>query len=396
MNWTRPVDLRAQIEKLWAQGKILASLATNTPLFPRRLVFNAPSASEMVDHFDAVRAWIREVEGAAYCRIETRSFRHRALGSNAVPAEAWIDRFDDAVALIGKQRQAARFAAMLDITARRQPEWIAWLQRRPLQALELAEVWERFLDIADWCKKHPRPGIYMRQIDIPGIHTKFIETHRGVLAELLDLVLPAEAIDRAVSGAGRFDARYGFREKPVRIRFRILDQETMPAWPGEDITITADAFARLNPPVATIFITENEINFLAFPQVKRSLILFGAGYGFELLHRADWLSRCRIYYWGDIDTHGFAILDQLRHRFAHVTSFLMDPETFMAFRDLWGAEPLPIKRDLAALTTSEQSLYDDLRDNRFGKNLRLEQEKIGFGWVEEKLAEIVLTTGQGE
>jgi len=36
----------------------------------------------------------------------------------------------------------------------------------------------------------------------------------------------------------------------------------------------------------------------------------------------------------------------------------------------------------------EKSLYDDLRDNRMRKNLRLEQEKIGFGWVESGLARI--------
>ena len=32
-----------------------------------------------------------------------------------------------------------------------------------------------------------------------------------------------------------------------------------------------------------MFITENEINFLAFPHVTDSLIIFGGGYGFETL-----------------------------------------------------------------------------------------------------------------
>ena len=38
--------------------------------------------------------------------------------------------------------------------------------------------------------------------------------------------------------------------------------------------------------------------------------------------------------------------------------------------------------------TREQSLYDDLRDNRLRKGLRLEQEQIGFGWVEAALARL--------
>jgi hypothetical protein len=33
-------------------------------------------------------------------------------------------------------------------------------------------------------------------------------------------------------------------------------------------------------------------------------------------------------------------------------------------------------------------LYNELRDNRLGQRVRLEQERIGFGWVEAALAEI--------
>lgn len=386
MNWTRPADLRAQVARLWNQGRILASLATKEPLFPRRLVLNCPTAAEMAANFDAVRAWIRELQTMLHCRIEARSFRHRELGNNMIPAEAWIDRFDDAVGLLGKRGDAARFAAMLNVTSRRQPDWVPWLGRKPLQALDLAQDWDRLLDIAAWCQQHPRPGLYLRQIDLPGVHTKFIETRRGPLIELLDLALPAATIDHAATGVGRFDARYGFREKPVRIRFRTLDRTKMTEFPGGDITITAAAFARLDPPVARVFITENEINFLAFPPVANALIVFGAGYGFEVLQQAHWLLQCRIDYWGDIDTHGFAILDQLRHRFGHVESFLMDRETFMAYEPLWGVEPAPTKRDLSRLTPPEQALYDELRDNRLGASLRLEQEKIGFDRVASKAA----------
>jgi len=120
--------------------------------------------------------------------------------------------------------------------------------------------------------------------------------------------------------------------------------------------------------------------------VADGLIVFGAGYGFETLAQAPWLLRCRMHYWGDIDTHGFAILDQLRAHFAHVDSFLMDRETLFAFETQWGEEDKQTLRDLPRLKPSERALYDDLRDNRLRRNLRLEQERIGFGWVESALA----------
>jgi len=36
--------------------------------------------------------------------------------------EAWIDTVEDALALIGKQRDAARFTALIDVTRKRQPQ----------------------------------------------------------------------------------------------------------------------------------------------------------------------------------------------------------------------------------------------------------------------------------
>lgn len=220
------------------------------------------------------------------------------------------------------------------------------------------------------------------------MQSKFIEVHRGVLSELLDLTLPPEAIDASVSGVIQFATRYGFRDKPLRIRFRILDLERMllPMGGEQDITLDVESFARLDPKASRVFITENEINFLAFPNVTDSLVIFGAGYGFEILAQAAWLSYCRVHYWGDIDTHGFAILDQLRAHFEHVESFLMDHATLLAFKAQWGEEEKQTLRDLPRLNQEERALYDNLRDNRLGKNVRLEQERIGFGWVESALA----------
>jgi hypothetical protein len=101
--------------------------------------------------------------------------------------------------------------------------------------------------------------------------------------------------------------------------------------------------------------------------------------------RAAWLHRCRLLYWGDIDTHGFAILDQLRGFFPHAASFLMDQETVLAHRSHWGVEPVPARQDLSRLTPEEAAVYDDLRFDRHQPRLRLEQERVGFGWVSERL-----------
>jgi hypothetical protein len=396
MNWTRPQDLRAQVQKLWDRGELLAASATaiEKSNFPRRLMLKGPSSSEMSSRFDEVRAWIAELRNTPHCRFEMRKFTHPMLGANEVPNVAWIDSADAALAWLGKRRDAIRFAALLAQTRDRQPLLVDWLAKRPLRALDLAEEWTRLLDIVAWRQAHPQPGVYLRQVDIPGVHSKFIEAQRGVLAELLDRVLPPDAIHAPAAGVGQFAARYGFREKPVRIRFRTLDPSLV-VLPGHganderpDIALDAESFAALNLPIRRVFITENETNFLSFPPVSGSIVIFGAGYGWDALAKAHWLGRCTLHYWGDIDTHGFGILDQLRSRFGHVESFLMDRATLMSHETLWGQEDDQVLHDLPRLTSAERALFDELRDNRIRKNLRLEQEMIGFGQVVATLAEI--------
>jgi hypothetical protein len=381
MTWTTPADLRAQVQKLWERGSLLASLAGGVALFPRRLSLKGPTSRELAERFSEVRNWIAQLDGEAkHYRVAWQSLNHRILGENRVPGEVWVDSLDDALRLIGRRRDAERFAVQVSLTRERRPELIAWLARRPLRALELADDWDRLLDIVAWIQNHSRPGIYLRQVDIPGVHSKFIEGHRAVLAELLDLALAPDVIDTTAGGVGGFCRRYGFRERPVRLRFRVLDPSlaVLPTGTDQDLAVTHDTFASLDLPVKRVFITENEINFLAFPPVSLSLVLFGAGYGFETLSEADWLRDREIYYWGDLDTHGFAILDQLRAHFSRAASFLMDRETLLAHRPQWGSEPQPETRDLVRLTCQENALYDDLRRNRLGDRIRLEQEKVMF------------------
>ena len=392
-GWTTPADLRRQVRRLWDRGLILASLATGETLFPRRLVLRRPGSTELRDRFDEVRTWVAALRSMPHVRLTMREIRHQVSGANLLPHEAWVDTFEDAVALIRKQSEVDEFRRLVDWTRARQPALLAWVAKRPLRVLQLAGDWRRLLDVVGWLQDHPRPGVYLRQMDVPGVHSKFVEAHRGVLGELLDLVLPPDSIDAgAPVGVAGFSRRYGFREKPERIRFRVLDPThgVLPAAGGaageQDVTLDATSFAALDTGVSRVFITENEINFLAFPRVEEGMVIFGAGYGFETLGRAHWLRKCRLHYWGDIDTHGFAILDALRARFDHVESFLMDRGTLMAFESLWGTEDRPIHRDLPRLTAEERALYDDLRDHRIGRNLRLEQERIGFGWVRDALA----------
>lgn len=88
----------------------------------------------------------------------------------------------------------------------------------------------------------------------------------------------------------------------------------------------------------------------------------------ELVGRLPWLTDTEVIYWGDIDTHGFAILDRLRAWLPWVRSALMDRETLMVHRDRWVTEDRPTRSSLTRLTRDEQALY-----------------RIDWSWAEERL-----------
>lgn len=391
MTWTAPKDLKAQLVRLWERGELLRDAVTGNARFPVRLSLKPPNSADITDRFNEVRDWAAELAATNSVRVEWQELRHRVQGAQKLPASVWVETLEDALIWLGKRREWERFSVQVASTRQTHPALLPWLEKRALRALELSAEWPRLLAVVTWLVEHPRPGIYLRQVDLPGVHSKFIEAHRGVLAELLDLALPAAAVDLSKTGISQFSARYGFVEKPTRIRLRVLDPalRVVPASTCPDVTLDADSFSRLELAVKRVFITENETNFLVFPPVRDAIVIFGAGYAWGALARGQWLKNCSIHYWGDIDTHGFGILDQLRGYFGHVDSFLMDRATLDAHSAVWGCEDKPLVADLHRLTSAESALYDALRDNRIRAGLRLEQEHIGFRWLTHHLQHLL-------
>ena len=394
MAWTTPDDVRAQVQRLWDRGRILAARLGAEPLFPLALRLSRPEVRELSDRFAEARDWIRTLEegskkatGVGY-EIVYAEVNHRQLGLNRVLQSLLVPSELDALALIGKRRQSDAFDRLVETTKAAHPELLLWLAKRPLDLLDHADDWVRLLSVVSWFRNHPRPGIYARQIDVEGVHTKFIETHRRLLAELLDLVLPAEHIDQQAIGAQAFERRLGLLCKPALLRFRVLDQ-SLRVQGLEDVSTPIAQFARLDLPARRVFIVENEINGLAFPQAEASIILFGLGYGVDRLGLVPWLQDKAIYYWGDLDTHGFAILDSLRAVFPNARSFLMDRQTLLSHRPLWVEEPEPSQVPLSRLTEDENKVFEDLRFDRLGHRVRLEQERIAFGHVARTLASLL-------
>lgn len=384
--WTRNPDIQTRLQKKYNQGDFLLERVSDVPFKPLRIPLKHPSSAELSHNFGEARTWIDHVmrHSKQGCGkgfdLEWRETNHRTLGRNAIPVAALFNSLEDIFAYLGKTKEAHQFFELFTFITDDYPELKDLLKEKPLDVLSHGPFWTELLAIVSYVRQNPRPMIYLRQLEIPGVDTKFIEQNKPYLSRLLSSVLPKDAIDDQARGTAIFEKRFGFLSKPLRIRFRILDPK-LSIMGLSDLEITETDFRNLPIRPNTVFIVENEINGLAFPPFPTSLVIFGLGYGLDVLSQTDWMKNKTIWYWGDIDTHGFAMLDRLRHYFPQTRSFLMDEETLLSHRSLWGSEATPTNRDLPLLTPDEANVYDTLRNNHFVPSLRMEQERISFSQV---------------
>lgn len=388
-RWTEVADVVARLRKRWKTGRYLQAYAQDEPWQPITFPVKAPTAAALLDEFDRARQWhdrfhrdSRNGDGTHRFAVEHRTVRGRGLGTNVLPSRIRIDSFGQLCALLRTTGDVRAFDTILDLTESRAPSLRPWVTGHPILALEHRDVWPDILSAVDWIAANAGRDVYLRHIDLDGIDTKFVERHQRLLAQLLPYVLPADRIDATQR---TFAGRHGLREKPHYTRLRLLSP--VPELPAalSEVRVRTEELAAIDLNVRTVFVVENEVSYLAFPGVPDAVAIFGEGFGLATLERVRWLHDKELVYWGDIDTHGFVMLDRLRTGFPTVRSILMDHETLLAHPTQLVKEPEPTNVPLPHLTAAERSLYQDLVEDRFGPAVRLEQERIRFGLVQAAL-----------
>ncbi|TAN85398.1 MAG: hypothetical protein EPN14_01195 [Gallionella sp.] len=378
-----PQDIRAKALRHWSSYAYHRNRLSGAPWQALDIPFGKPGGRELLTEFASIGKSLHDLQASAKAtqgygyRIDFEPVAHRQLGEQHLPDRIYFETEQDFLRFIGKQREAAQFKQLAEQTIERHPALAGVLHGKPRWLSDNLAVWGKLLSVADWFIAHRRPDMFIRQIDLPGIDSKFIEQHKTQLTVLLDALLPPPAIER---GAKSFEQRYGLRFDQHLIRFRLLDSSI--ALAGlTDLTLPLEDFCRLELPLETVFVTENKVNGLVFPAFPGSMVIFMLGYGVGSLAEAGWLKNKRIIYWGDLDTHGFAMLSRLREKFPHVESMLMDSTTLAKNRTLCVTEPSPLKEIPAFLTEAERATFNALLSPG-GIALRLEQERIPFGQIE--------------
>jgi len=374
-RWATPETIRAKVCRRWDDGTLLRTLALGEPMAPLEVPLSGPRASELGDRLGEVQDWAAALEdgsrGGERYELRFKEIGGRTFGRNQIPTHAVVDRFEQAWRLLGVRAQVSAFEQMmLSAPDQRVREW---LLARPVPALGHHAEWSQLLTAYRWLDAARGSGKYLRQIDAPGVDTKFVEARRSVLADLL-------GVSRQ---AGPFLTDLGLRTKPEYVRIRLA--ASVAPVPVSELSVRVGELDDLDIRFSTAVVVENEITYLTLPVPADGVVIWGKGFDVARLGRWAALQDAQVHYWGDLDTHGFAILHRLRTHLPQTRSFLMDAETLHAHRDRWGRENSPTSAALDRLAADEAAVYNVLVSDRFGERVRLEQERINWAWTLDKL-----------
>jgi hypothetical protein len=376
--------------------------------WPVSLTLDAPNEHEAVSDPAAARHWVEawnKVSGLPG-EITWESKQWRRLGTQRLPVRLALLSAQDVAAWAG---ETARWERACQRRSKLTEHWPALghpgiLSRQFDVLADYADVdFERLIKLIDWLIAHPSSGLFPRQLPIQGLDTKWMEARRSLIADLMRALRAASeeiAIKQTASEVPDFYDLCGVLCPPPRVRIRILCPELRKLSGGLcDLEAPVTELAGLPIQPCKILVLENLETGLALPDIPGTVAVLKLGNAVPLLANLGWATGTRCVYWGDIDTHGFAILDLARATLPRVKSVLMDESTLLAYRSLCTLEPSQYgANDLTRLTEWERRVYQGLKAQIWGTNLRLEQERIPWQHalqsVSEALAEDAAAQGQ--
>jgi hypothetical protein len=239
--------------------------------------------------------------------------------------------------------------------------------------------------VLTYLQANPAPGLYARQLPV-AVPTKYFEQERPLLTALVQAFAP----ECLVQAEGTLEERLGLMTKESLIEFRSLDPHVA-SLPFGHAMATARELAEKAyyfEAFESVIVVENHVSFLTLPERSKTLAIMVNGFAVGRLASIPWLQSKQVYYWGDLDVSGFAILAKFRESMPALTSILMDAPTFdqcHAYHQKHSAEQQLSDSQLSHLTAEELSMVRRLQSL---SGLRLEQEQIDFAIVRDALLNI--------
>ena len=354
---------------------------TEGPFFPlvikcdKKMDFNTPR--ELEESITKLQAFSTEKRAYGYTiRYELKTSKRFA--SQNVPKTIFMASEQNFLKFIGMETDALQFREVTDRVLQEFPQLKDCMIKNYRLVIKYYSDWDNLLKVCRYFREHPQPDLFVRELQA-GVHTKFVETHKDILRQLLDVIVGDDKVDH---NATTFYGHFHLKEGDPQISFRIVDRELSRHYLAglTFCTVYVCEFAQLHLPVSQVIIVENKRNLSQvidlIPDLPNTLVIWGCGYMVNVLKYVEWLHHTRIYYWGDIDAQGYEILSNIREHFPNITSVMMDQATMDIHPTRTDGTPSTVSKTLR-LNEEEYKVYLHVKEHV----LRFEQDQLPESYV---------------
>jgi len=372
-----PQQAQSLVRKKWDAHHSNWLVSPQEATWPFTVILHELTQKDVSSSLADTRKWVRtwRTWDPGNCSVEWAS-RRWSSGDQELPTRLVVPSAEGAAAFLGQK-------AAWDRAKRRYSQWCERFPRligsraaaRQSDAVLVEysdENFHRLNSLLQWFLDYPRSGLYLRQLPVPDVDTKWVEKRRGVVADLARHLF--DAPDTA-----SLHQVCGLLTEPSRIRVRVLCPKLRVQLGGLcDIEAPVVELASLLIRPRICIVVENQSTGIALPDIAGAVVFMRLGLAVDQLDPIEWIREASLQvYWGDLDTHGFAALARARRRFPAIVSILMTEETLLSHRSMWVREEKPSKvESFESLSTAEFEVYEGIRTNRWGLQVRLEQERI--------------------
>ena len=244
-----------------------------------------------------------------------------------------------------------------------------------------------FSRIARFLLDHPDSRLFTREVNVEA-PTKFLENN---IASIKSLVASIRPLNEGSDDYTQLGLRR--KEQLVKLRiknaFTITETDTICGY-TPILLLTPEALKTFFLAVERIFIIENETVFLTFPLKEKELCLYAGGYGILSCSQSRLLAESDLVYFGDLDEHGFAILDKFRSLYPHTQSFCMDLQTLNDHKN-YCIQGKAYTSSYKHLTQDEWETLLSLQEA--DATYLLEQERISVSYIQKRIEERFSSVG---
>jgi hypothetical protein len=380
----KPNDIKSKIEN--KKSEYLKAKILGTAFFPLSLRSDKGSIQDDFGERElamtALFAQSKAKKGKGYI-VETKTQDSRTMGKQTAIANILVETEQDFLYLLQAETQGNLFTENLALLRSYFPEkeLLPWLLAKKT---EIFAHWQEnegkwFCEISRFLVDNPNCALFPRELKVEA-PTKFLENNLALIKSLVGSLRPLAEGDDDIT-------RLGLRKKESLVKIRAKKQfkvlsEGVVCGHTPTIILTPESFLDFNLEAKRIFIVENETMFFTFPLQENDLCVYSGGYALLACKKSKLLANSEIFYFGDLDEHGFAILDKFRAFYPHTRSFCMDSKALEDHRSfLIKGKAYP--GEYHTLTTEELETVRQLQAP--SGPLLLEQERIALHYLKNRL-----------